>query len=65
VVGAASLAGGVGSMGGTLIGLLNIGMLNNGLSLPQVNPNLQEIIVSVVILAAALIDRVGARLRAV
>jgi len=65
VIGGASLAGGVGSMGGTFIGLLIIGVLNNGLSLLHVNPNLQEVVVGVVILAAVLTDRVGARLRAV
>ena len=46
-------------------GLLIIGVLNNGLSLLHVNPNLQEVVVGVVILAAVLTDRVGARLRAV
>jgi ribose transport system permease protein len=65
VIGGASLAGGVGSMGGTFIGLLIIGVLNNGLSLLHVNPNLQEVVVGVVILAAVLTDRVGAKLRAV
>jgi ribose transport system permease protein len=65
VIGGASLSGGVGSMFGTFIGLLIIGGLNNGLSLLHVNPNLQEVVVGVVILAAVLTDRVGARLRAV
>lgn len=64
VIGGASLAGGVGSMGGTLIGLLIIGVLNNGLSLLHVNPNLQQVVIGAVILAAVLTDRVGNRLRA-
>ena len=63
VIGGASLAGGSGSMGGTFIGLLIIGVLNNGLSLLHVNPNLQQVVVGAVILAAVLTDRVGARLR--
>jgi ribose transport system permease protein len=64
VIGGASLAGGVGSMGGTFIGLLIIGVLNNGLSLLHVNPNLQQVVIGAVILAAVLTDRVGNRLRA-
>ncbi len=63
VIGGASLAGGVGSMGGTFIGLLIIGVLNNGLSLLHVNPNLQSVVIGAVILAAVLTDRVGIKLR--
>lgn len=57
VIGGASLSGGVGSMGSTFIGLLIIGVLNNGLSLTGVNPNLQPVVVGAVILAAVLTDR--------
>ncbi len=64
VIGGASLAGGIGSMGGTFVGLLIIGVLNNGLSLLHVNPNLQSVVIGAVILAAVLTDRVGARRRA-
>ena len=63
VIGGANLAGGVGSMGGTFIGLLIIGVLNNGLSLLHVNPNLQSVVIGAVILAAVLTDRVGIKLR--
>ena len=52
-------------MGGTFIGLLIIGVLNNGRSLPHVTPNLQQVVIGAVILAAVLTDRVGAKLRAV
>jgi ribose transport system permease protein len=64
VIGGASLSGGVGSMGGTFVGLLIIGVLNNGLSLLHVNPNLQSVVIGAVILAAVLSDRAGAKLRA-
>ena len=64
VIGGASLAGGSGSMGATFIGLLIIGVLNNGLSLLHVNPNLQQVVIGGVILAAVLTDRAGARSRA-
>ena len=57
VIGGASLAGGVGTMGSTLIGLLIVGVLNNGLNLIGVNPNLQPVVVGAVILAAVLTDR--------
>lgn len=57
VIGGASLSGGVGSMGSTFIGLLIIGVLNNGLGLTGVNPNLQPVVVGAVILAAVLTDR--------
>ena len=63
VIGGASLAGGVGSMGGAFIGLLIIGVLNNGLALKGVNPNLQAVVIGVVIVAAVLTDRVGIRKR--
>lgn len=63
VIGGASLAGGVGSMGGAFIGLLIIGVLNNGLSLLHVNPNLQAVVIGVVILAAVLTDRAGIKKR--
>lgn len=57
VIGGASLAGGVGSMGQTFIGLLIIGVLNNGLALLHVNPNLQQVVIGAVILGAVLTDR--------
>ena len=57
VIGGASLAGGVGSMGQTFIGLLIIGVLNAGLALLHVNPNLQQVVIGVVILGAVLTDR--------
>lgn len=63
VIGGASLAGGVGSMGGAFVGLLIIGVLNNGLSLLHVNPNLQAVVIGVVILAAVLTDRAGIKKR--
>lgn len=63
VIGGASLSGGVASMGSTFVGLLIIGVLNNGLSLLHVNPNLQNVVVGAVILAAVLTDRASIKLR--
>jgi ribose transport system permease protein len=56
VIGGASLAGGVGTMWGTFVGLLIIGVVNNGLTLLNVNPNLQPVVIGAVIILAVLGD---------
>ena len=61
VVGGTALTGGRGSVIGTLIGAVCIGILNNALNLANVDPYLQRIAVGVVILAAVLADRVRHR----
>ncbi len=57
VVGGASLFGGKGTLGGTLLGAIFIGILNNGLNLANVDPYLQKIALGAVILAAVLLDQ--------
>lgn len=57
VVGGTSLSGGRGSVGGTLVGALLIGVLNNGLNLLGISPFYQDIAKGVVILAAVLFDQ--------
>jgi ribose transport system permease protein len=57
VIGGASLAGGSGSLLGTFVGLLIIGVLNNGMSLLNVSANLQPVVIGAVIAAAVLSDR--------
>ena len=64
VIGGASLSGGTGSMLGTFVGLLIIGVLNNGLSLLNVSPNLQPVVVGFVIVAAVMTDRRTSRRKA-
>ena len=64
VIGGASLSGGSGSMLGTFVGLLIIGVLNNGLSLLNVSPNLQPVVVGFVIVAAVMTDRRTSRKKA-
>ena len=57
VIGGASLAGGAGSMLGTFIGLLTIGVLRNGMGLLNVSPNLQPVVIGAAIIFAVLTDR--------
>ncbi len=52
VIGGASLSGGIGSIGGTAIGVLIIGVLRNGLNLLGVSPFIQQIIIGLVIALA-------------
>jgi ribose transport system permease protein len=56
VVGGTSMAGGYGKIGGTLIGGLIIGVLNNGLNLLNVNSFWQYVVKGAVILLAVFID---------
>ncbi|MGW3472829.1 ABC transporter permease [Saccharopolyspora sp. NPDC000995] len=57
VVGGTSLAGGRGSVIGTIAGALLLGILNNVLSLNSVNTDLQLLIKGLVIVAAAALQR--------
>lgn len=61
VVGGTSMSGGSGKIGGTIIGALIIGFLNNGLNLMNVNSFWQYVVKGVVILLAVFIDFVRNR----
>ena len=56
VIGGTSLVGGVGTMGGTVIGVLLIGVLNNLLSLLNMSSDVQQIFKGFIILGAVLLD---------
>lgn len=56
VVGGTSLFGGRGTMTGTLLGALLIGVLNNSLNLLHVEHFWQKVVLGAVILAASLVD---------
>jgi ribose transport system permease protein len=57
VIGGTSLSGGRGSIWGTVVGCLIIGVLNSGLVLLDVSPFWQQVVKGVVILVAVAIDR--------
>lgn len=52
VIGGTSLSGGTGGVGGTIIGVLIIGVLRNGLNLLSVSPFMQQVIIGLVIVLA-------------
>lgn len=58
VIGGASLMGGEGTLGGTLVGALIMGVLRNGLNLLGVSSFLQQIVIGGVIVIAVLLDTV-------
>ncbi len=63
VIGGASLAGGVGSIAGTVVGVLIIGVLSNGLNLLAVSPFIQMVVIGCVIALAVTFDTLGRRNR--
>src|SRR5690606_3603548 len=63
VIGGASLAGGRGSVRGTLIGAFVIGFLSDGLVLIGVSSFWQTVIKGVVIVIAVILDQSQARLK--
>ena len=56
VIGGASLSGGVGRIPGTIVGVLIIGVLRNGLNLLSVSPFVQQVVIGVVIALAVMVD---------
>jgi ribose transport system permease protein len=61
VLGGASLGGGRGSILGTAVGLLIIGILNNGLTLTGVDPFWQDVARGALLIGAVSLDRLRAR----
>ncbi|MEJ1239826.1 ribose ABC transporter permease [Chryseolinea sp. T2] len=61
VIGGTSLSGGKGSILGTVLGAVIIGVLNNGLVLLDVSPFWQQVVKGAVILLAVIIDRSGSK----
>ena len=63
VIGGTSLMGGRGSIAGTLVGALIMGVLRNGLNLLGVSSFLQQIVIGAVIIGAVLVDTMLKRQR--
>ncbi len=61
VIGGTSLSGGRGSIPGTVLGAIIIGVLNNGLVLLNVSPFWQQVVKGFVILAAVIIDKANSK----
>ena len=59
VIGGTSLFGGQGSMVGTLIGAMLIGVLNNGLVILNVSPYYQQIVIGAIIVLSFYIDQLA------
>ncbi len=55
VVGGTPLTGGVGSIRGTILGTLIIGVLSNGMNMASVDPYLQEIVQGLVLIGAVFV----------
>ncbi|MET7966328.1 ABC transporter permease [Micromonospora sp. NPDC005305] len=62
VIGGTSLAGGSGSMGGTIAGALLLGILNNILALNNIDANVQLVVKGLVIVAAAALQKLRPRI---
>ena len=56
VIGGTSLMGGVGTITGTLFGVLIMGILNNGMSLVGVSEHYQKVFKGIVIIVAVYLD---------
>ena len=61
VIGGTSLSGGRGSITGTVLGAIIIGVLNNGLVLLNVSPFWQQVVKGFVILLAVIIDKLNSK----
>jgi ribose/xylose/arabinose/galactoside ABC-type transport system permease subunit len=57
VIGGTSLSGGVGGIGGTVLGALLMGVINNGLDLLNVSSYYQQIVKGAIIVGAVCLER--------
>ncbi|MEV4290829.1 ABC transporter permease [Nonomuraea bangladeshensis] len=57
ILGGTSLSGGTGTIGGTVVGLLIVGVLSNGLTLLNVDSSWQQVATGVLLILAVAVDR--------
>jgi putative xylitol transport system permease protein len=57
VIGGTSLSGGTGGVGGTVLGALLIGVIDNGLDLLDVSSYYQQVVKGIIIVGAVWLDR--------
>ncbi|HKM17496.1 MAG: sugar ABC transporter permease [Firmicutes bacterium] len=55
-IGGASASGGIGTVGGSLIGAMIMGVLNNGMSIMGISTNVQQVVKGLVLLGAVAFD---------
>jgi len=56
VIGGTSFSGGIGSIFGTIVGGGIVGVLNNGMTMLQIDPALQMVVKGAVIVGAVVLD---------
>ena len=59
MIGGTSLFGGRGSLWGTLIGTLIVGVLRNGLTLEGIDPLWQDLVTGVLVISAVALDQLS------
>ncbi|SHJ82686.1 ABC transporter permease [Hespellia stercorisuis] len=64
VLGGTSMAGGVGTVGGTIIGAFIIGVINDGMTMCGVSEFWQKVIKGIVVIAAVIVDQFQRNLQA-
>ncbi|MDR1018843.1 MAG: ABC transporter permease [Lachnospiraceae bacterium] len=64
VLGGTSMAGGIGSVGGTIIGAFIIGVINDGMTMCGVSEFWQKVIKGIVVIAAVVVDQFQRNLQA-
>ena len=64
VLGGTSMAGGIGTIGGTIVGAFVIGVINDGMIMIGVSEFWQKVIKGIIIVLAVIIDQYQAKLQA-
>jgi ribose transport system permease protein len=63
LIGGGSMSGGVGTVPGTIAGVLILGFISNGSNLLHINPYFQYVVKGLIILLAILLDQFGRKAR--